>query len=47
MHTPWQAKELEQIKRGVMLFLPGQIEKIRAHVRARMSSSGEPIGQRR
>ena len=35
MHVPWQTKELEQIKRGVMLFLPGQTERIRAHVLAR------------
>jgi hypothetical protein len=47
MHTPWQAKELEQAKQGVIFFLPGQIERIRAQVRARMISSGEPTGHRR
>jgi hypothetical protein len=35
MHTPWQTKELEQIKQGVMFFLPGQTEKIRAQVLVR------------
>ena len=35
MHTPWQMKELDQIKRGVMYFLPGQTERIRSQVRAR------------
>jgi hypothetical protein len=39
MHVPWQTKELEQIKRGVMLFLPGQTERIRAQVFARMADS--------
>ena len=38
MHTPWQTKELEQIKRGVMYFLPGQTERIRAQVLARTIS---------
>jgi hypothetical protein len=38
MHVPWQTKELEQIKRGVMLFLPGQTERIRAQVLARTIS---------
>ena len=36
MHVPWQTKELEQIKRGVMSFLPEQAERIRAQVFARM-----------
>ena len=36
MHVPWQTKELEQIKRGVMSFLPEQAERIRAQVVARM-----------
>src|SRR4026209_306085 len=40
MHVPWQTKELEQIKRGVLLFLPGQTERIRAQVRARTLNSG-------
>jgi hypothetical protein len=39
MHTPWKTKELEQVKQGVMFFLPGQVEKIRAQVRARKVSS--------
>jgi hypothetical protein len=38
MHVPWQTKELEQIKRGVMLFLPGQTERIRAQVLVRTAS---------
>jgi hypothetical protein len=38
MHTPWQTKELDQIKRGVMYFLPGQTERIRAQVLARTIS---------
>jgi len=35
MHVPWQTKELERIKQGVMLFLPEQAERIRAQVLAR------------
>jgi hypothetical protein len=46
MHTPWQTKEFEQIKQGVMFFLPGQIERIQAQVRARAVSDGEPTAQR-
>jgi len=42
MHTPWQSKELEQIKQGVMFFLPGQTERIRAQVLARMTSIDQP-----
>ena len=42
MHTPWQTKELDQIKRGVMYFLPGQTERIRAQVLAR--TIGETAG---
>ena len=38
MHIPWQTKELEQIKRGAMYFLPGQTERIRAQVVARTIS---------
>ena len=36
MHVPWQTKELEQIKQGVMSFLPEQAQRIRAQVFARM-----------
>ena len=36
MHVPWQTKELERIKQGVMSFLPEQAERIRAQVFARM-----------
>ena len=42
MHVPWQTKELEQIKRGVMLFLPGQTERIRAQVLLRAESQRGP-----
>jgi hypothetical protein len=38
MHTPWQTKELEQIKQGVMFFLPEQAKKIRAQIVARALS---------
>ena len=41
MHVPWQTKELEQIKRGVMWFLPGQTERIRAQILARTVSTGD------
>jgi hypothetical protein len=42
MHVPWQTKELERIKQGVMFFLPEQAERIRAQVLARTLSGGEP-----
>ncbi|HET9320086.1 MAG TPA: hypothetical protein VFO27_09925 [Bryobacteraceae bacterium] len=42
MHVPWQTKELEQIKRGVMLFLPGQTAKIRAQILLRAVSQRGP-----
>jgi hypothetical protein len=41
MHVPWQTKELEQIKRGVMFFLPEQAELIRAQVLARWLTAGQ------
>ena len=47
MNTPWQTKELEQIKQGVLFFLPGQTERIRAQVPARTISGGEPTVHRR
>ncbi len=37
MHIPWQTKELEQAKRGAMLFMASQCEKIRVQVLARMA----------
>ena len=43
MHVPWQTKELEQIKRGVMLFLPGQTERIRAQIVARTTVSSSEL----
>jgi hypothetical protein len=39
MHVPWKTKELQRAKQGVMYFLPGQTEKIRAQVLARTVSS--------
>jgi hypothetical protein len=47
MHVPWQTKELEQIKRGVMLFLPGQTERIRAQVFARTVGSSDLLAPHR
>jgi hypothetical protein len=41
MHVPWQTKELERIKQGVMFFLPEQAKRIRAQVLARTISGGE------
>jgi hypothetical protein len=38
MHVPWETKQLEQINRGVMLFLPGQTARIHAQVLARTIS---------
>ena len=45
MHVPWQKKELEQIKRGVMFFLPEQAERIRAQVLARGLAAGQAAVQ--
>ena len=42
MHVPWQTKELDQAKRGVMLFLPEQAREIRAQVLRRTVSQREP-----
>jgi hypothetical protein len=42
MHVPWQTKELEQIKQGVMLFLPEQAARIRAQLIAR-KIAGMPL----
>jgi hypothetical protein len=41
MHVPWQTKELERIKQGVVFFLPEQAKRIRAQVLARTISGGE------
>ena len=47
MHVPWQTKELQQAKQGVMLFLPGQTDKIRAQVLARTVSSSDLLAPHR
>ncbi len=47
MHVPWQTKELERIKRGVMWFLPGQTERIRAQILARTVSTGDQLAPHR
>jgi len=47
MHTPWQTKEMERIKQGVMFFLTGQTERIRAQVLARTVSGSETPAQTR
>jgi hypothetical protein len=38
MHVPWLTEEIEQAKRGALLFLPEQAKKIRAQVAARTIS---------
>ena len=45
MRIPWRTKELEQAKKGTMLFLPSQAGKIRTQVVARMLSSANPPGR--
>jgi hypothetical protein len=39
MHTPWRSQDLELHREGLMLFLPGEAKRIRAHVLARMADS--------
>jgi hypothetical protein len=42
MHVPWRTKELDEAKRGGMLFLPEQAKQIRAQVMRRAASQQEP-----